>query len=171
VISHASPKYHGFGIGSILVEIMKDGSFQIAPITEFDTDEMVHAIKGFPLLNVYRGAPKADLAAVKCHVLGFTREAAERAADLYTQAQGRGIPIKSKRKMVKSLALPSSMEFLRSLLVKQLTFHASGILPVYISGVARVMMRKAHNELNRRTATGVSSASFFRVANTRSGTK
>ena len=54
-----------FGIGGILVEIMKDVSFRIAPITEFDADEMVHEIKGFPLLNGYRGAPKADLAAVK----------------------------------------------------------------------------------------------------------
>ncbi len=54
-----------FGIGGILVEIMKDVSFRIAPITDFDADEMVHEIKGFPLLDGYRGAPKADLKAIK----------------------------------------------------------------------------------------------------------
>ncbi len=54
-----------FGIGGILVEIMKDVSFRIAPITDFDADEMVHEIKGFPLLNGYRGSPKADLTAIK----------------------------------------------------------------------------------------------------------
>ncbi len=30
---------------------------------------MVHEIKGFPLLNGYRGAPKADLAAIKALLL------------------------------------------------------------------------------------------------------
>lgn len=50
-----------FGIGGVLVEIMKDVSFRICPITEFDADEMIHEIKGFKLLDGYRGAPKADL--------------------------------------------------------------------------------------------------------------
>ncbi len=38
-------------------------------ITDFDADEMVHEIKGFPLLNGYRGAPKVDLAAIKALLL------------------------------------------------------------------------------------------------------
>ncbi|GAB4310255.1 MAG: acetate--CoA ligase family protein [Promethearchaeota archaeon] len=54
-----------FGIGGILVEIIKDVSFRIAPITEFDADEMIHEIKGFPVLDGYRGRPKADLDALK----------------------------------------------------------------------------------------------------------
>ncbi len=58
-----------FGIGGILVEIMKDVSFRIAPITDFDADEMIHEIKGFPLLDGYRGAPKADLKALKALLL------------------------------------------------------------------------------------------------------
>ena len=54
-----------FGIGGILVEIMKDVSFRICPITEFDADEMVHEIKAFKLLDGFRGKPKADLEALK----------------------------------------------------------------------------------------------------------
>ena len=50
-----------FGIGGILVEIMKDVSFRICPITEFDADEMIHEIKAFKLLDGFRGSPKADL--------------------------------------------------------------------------------------------------------------
>jgi len=53
-----------FGIGGILVELLEDVSFRIAPITEFDAKEMIHEIKGFPILDGYRGKPKADLNAI-----------------------------------------------------------------------------------------------------------
>ena len=53
-----------FGIGGILVEIMEDVSFRIAPITEYDAKEMIHEIKGFPILDGYRGKPKADIDAI-----------------------------------------------------------------------------------------------------------
>ena len=53
-----------FGIGGILVELLEDVSFRIAPITEFDAKEMIHEIKGFPILDGYRGKPKADLSAI-----------------------------------------------------------------------------------------------------------
>ena len=54
-----------FGIGGILVELLEDVSFRIAPITEYDANEMVHEIKGFPILDGYRGKPKADIKAIK----------------------------------------------------------------------------------------------------------
>lgn len=53
-----------FGIGGILVELLEDVSFRIAPITEYDANEMIHEIKGFPILDGYRGKPKADLDAI-----------------------------------------------------------------------------------------------------------
>lgn len=49
-----------FGIGGILVELMKDVSFRIVPITNFDAEEMIHEIKGFPLLDGFRGKNKVD---------------------------------------------------------------------------------------------------------------
>ena len=54
-----------FGIGGIMVELMKDVAFRIAPITDYDADEMIHEIKGFKLLDGFRGSPKADLIAIK----------------------------------------------------------------------------------------------------------
>ena len=53
-----------FGIGGILVELLEDVSFRIAPITEFDAKEMIREIKGFPILDGYRGKPKADINAI-----------------------------------------------------------------------------------------------------------
>ncbi len=53
-----------FGIGGILVELLEDVSFRIAPITEYDANEMIHEIKGFPILDGYRGKPKADIDAI-----------------------------------------------------------------------------------------------------------
>ena len=53
-----------FGIGGILVELLEDVSFRIAPITEYDANEMIKEIKGFPILDGYRGKPKADLGAI-----------------------------------------------------------------------------------------------------------
>ncbi len=53
-----------FGIGGILVELLEDVSFRIAPIEKFDANEMIHEIKGFPLLDGFRGKPKADIDAI-----------------------------------------------------------------------------------------------------------
>lgn len=53
-----------FGIGGILVELLEDVSFRIAPITEYDAKEMITEIKGFPILDGYRGKPKADIDAI-----------------------------------------------------------------------------------------------------------
>ena len=53
-----------FGIGGILVELLEDVSFRIAPVTEYDCREMINEIKGFPILDGYRGKPKADINAI-----------------------------------------------------------------------------------------------------------
>jgi len=50
-----------FGLGGILVEILKDVSFRIIPLEKRDAAEMIREIKGFPLLEGYRGQEKVDL--------------------------------------------------------------------------------------------------------------
>ncbi|MFC2072542.1 acetate--CoA ligase family protein [Chloroflexota bacterium] len=51
-----------FGLGGILVEIMKDVSFRIVPLAKRDAREMIREIKGYPLLEGYRGQESVDVA-------------------------------------------------------------------------------------------------------------
>ena len=51
-----------FGLGGVLVEILKDVSFRVVPLTKQDAREMVREIKGYPLLAGYRGQEPVDVA-------------------------------------------------------------------------------------------------------------
>ena len=50
-----------FGLGGIWVEVLKDVAFRLIPITPYDAREMIREIKGFPLLEGYRGQEPAHL--------------------------------------------------------------------------------------------------------------
>lgn len=51
-----------FGLGGVLVEVLKDVSFRIVPIEKADAIEMTNEIQGKKLLEGYRGQPPADVA-------------------------------------------------------------------------------------------------------------
>jgi acetyl coenzyme A synthetase (ADP forming)-like protein len=50
-----------FGIGGIFVEVFQDVVFRLAPIYRNEARRMVRKIKGYKLLQGFRGRPKADL--------------------------------------------------------------------------------------------------------------
>ncbi len=54
-----------FGLGGVLVEVLKDVSFRIVPVTKRDAGEMVSEIKGYPLLEGYRGQEPANISALE----------------------------------------------------------------------------------------------------------
>lgn len=53
-----------FGMGGIMVELMRDVSWRIAPLTREEAFEMLQDIKGFPLLTGFRGRTRKDLMAI-----------------------------------------------------------------------------------------------------------
>jgi acyl-CoA synthetase (NDP forming) len=53
-----------FGLGGILVELLKDVSFRIIPIAQKDAEEMIKETKGFPLLQGYRGKEPSNIPAL-----------------------------------------------------------------------------------------------------------
>ena len=53
-----------FGLGGIYVELFKDVSFRIAPVSAEEALEMIHETQAGRLLTGFRGQPKADLNAV-----------------------------------------------------------------------------------------------------------
>lgn len=53
-----------FGLGGVFVEVLKDVAFRVIPATEGDAQEMMEEIKGYELLQGYRGR-SADTASLR----------------------------------------------------------------------------------------------------------
>ncbi|HIG43681.1 MAG TPA: acetyl-CoA synthetase [Gammaproteobacteria bacterium] len=49
-----------FGLGGIMVEVLKDVSFRVVPLTERDAAQMIGEIKGSKMLDGVRGQPQSD---------------------------------------------------------------------------------------------------------------
>jgi len=47
------------------VEVLRDVAFRIAPLTDKDADELLRSVRGFALLEGYRGRAAADIAALR----------------------------------------------------------------------------------------------------------
>ncbi len=54
-----------FGLGGIYVELLKDVSFRVAPITPADASEMIDEIRTSKMLQGFRGQPVGDLEALQ----------------------------------------------------------------------------------------------------------
>ena len=62
-----------FGLGGIHVEVMADISVRVTPLTDRAAAAMVRQIRGYPLLEGYRGHPSADIPAIHDLLLRVSR--------------------------------------------------------------------------------------------------
>jgi len=62
-----------FGLGGVYVEVLKDVAFRIHPLTDRDAAGLVREVRGYPLLEGYRGQPPGDTAALEDVLLRVSR--------------------------------------------------------------------------------------------------
>ena len=53
-----------FGLGGIMVEVLKDVSFRLAPMWRISAENMVRQIRSFQILDGFRGSPPSDFEAI-----------------------------------------------------------------------------------------------------------
>ncbi|MES3000962.1 MAG: acetate--CoA ligase family protein [Pseudomonadota bacterium] len=84
---HADPVFGPvvmFGIGGVLVEVMQDVAFALAPLDSEGAVDLIRRVKGHRLLTGFRGKPPADIAALAKAMVAISRLAARNADRLHT---------------------------------------------------------------------------------------
>lgn len=66
-----------FGLGGIYVEVLKDVSFRVAPLSRKDANEMIHELKTTSLLYSIRGRARRDIEALRDTIYNVGLVAAE----------------------------------------------------------------------------------------------
>ncbi len=88
-----------FGLGGIFVEILKDTTIEMAPLSHDDALTMIHRLKAAPLLLGARGRPRGDIEALAAFLVRLSHFAVAnsgtfRALDLnpiMVKAEGEGV--------------------------------------------------------------------------------
>jgi acyl-CoA synthetase (NDP forming) len=62
-----------FGLGGIFVELLKDVSLKVLPLAEQDIENMMTEIKGYLLLNGYRGSQPIDFKSLQTIILKISQ--------------------------------------------------------------------------------------------------
>ena len=62
-----------FGLGGIFTEVLADVSLRLAPLSQYDAEEMIMEIKAKALLKAFRGLAPVDLNALQQILLGLSR--------------------------------------------------------------------------------------------------
>jgi acyl-CoA synthetase (NDP forming) len=65
-----------FGLGGEFVEVYRDVSFRMAPVSRKEALEMVRSIRGFPILDGFRGRPPLDLETLSKAIVAVSELAA-----------------------------------------------------------------------------------------------
>ncbi len=66
-----------FGLGGVYVELLREASFRLAPLTRSEALEMIMETKAYTLLRGFRGSPPGDLDAVVDVILKVSALSAE----------------------------------------------------------------------------------------------
>ena len=62
-----------FGMGGVLVEVLRDVALRLVPMTLRDAREMIREIKSFPILQGYRGTPPSDIGKLETAIFDLSR--------------------------------------------------------------------------------------------------
>ena len=54
----------GVGLGGVLVELVRDISFRLSPVSDLDAEQMIAELRSRRVLDGYRGAPAGDVKAL-----------------------------------------------------------------------------------------------------------
>ena len=66
-----------FGLGGVFIEVLRDVSFRVAPVSEEEAEEMMREIRGFKILQGYRGSEAVDLKALVKIIVNASKMMAE----------------------------------------------------------------------------------------------
>ena len=58
-----------FGLGGVYVEVLRDVAFRVCPLTDRDARELIRDVRGFRLLEGWRGTPPSDTLALEQVIL------------------------------------------------------------------------------------------------------
>jgi acetyltransferase len=89
------------GLGGITTELFKDVIYRPAPVSAVEASAMLAALKAAPLLGGFRGAPKADVAALSRLIAQVSTLAAQQTSEIaeielnpvLAHAEGQGVTI------------------------------------------------------------------------------
>jgi acyl-CoA synthetase (NDP forming) len=90
-----------FGLGGIFVEVFKDVSLRVAPLTRADAEEMVNEVKGYEILKAFRGKPEADVEGIVDVLLKLSRLAVD-LGDVLSEIDINPLMVLDKGKGVKA---------------------------------------------------------------------
>lgn len=62
-----------FGLGGVFIEVMKDVTFRLAPLTDVDAKEMIRSVKAFELLEGARGTMPAQIEQIEESLLRLSQ--------------------------------------------------------------------------------------------------
>jgi hypothetical protein len=89
------------GLGGITTELFRDVTYRPAPVSAAEASAMLEGLKAAPLLNGFRGAAKADIAALSQLISQVSVLAARHAKEIseielnpvLVHAQGQGVTV------------------------------------------------------------------------------